>query len=798
MLAPRWHKVIRDLWSYKLRTILVVMAIAVGVFAFGLLGTTQKILTRESRRNYLESNPASITMRISPFDDDLVCAVEGMREVAQAEGRTIYPVTMQVDQDEWIALELFAVHDYSDVDISRIFHESGALSPVRREVLLERSLFVAMPDYIPGDVIHIELPDGQERDLYVAGIVHDVEKLPTFYALKAYGYITLDTLEWLSGARYFNQLHIIVAQEEDNKGAVTEIGSLIQERIEHAGYTVHSTVVPEPGKHWAEDDFAGILVVMGAVGGFSLLLSAFLIINTISAMLKQQVRQIGMMKAVGARTSQVMGIYLITTMVLGLLSLIAAVPLGVLGGWAFSSFTARMVNFDIQHVGIEPEVVAIQVVLAVLFPPLVALIPILYGTHITTREALSDYGLSQAVSKQGLLDRLIDEVRGLPRPLLLSLRNAFRKKGRLTLTLTSLALAGAIFISIFSVRSGAVVEFKKLFSLFGYDLGITLSDPISTRQIEREAHRVKDVVGVEAWNVMETQFIRPDGTEGASLIIFAVPPDSSYIGRNLTAGRWLQENERNTIVIMENLLTEEPGITLGDEIRIKIGEHEDTWRIVGVVQQVKVGDETGFAYVSSESFTRATGMTGLANFVAIETEQDDANKQLDILRTVEERFKISGVGVSSSQSIGQFLANGEANLNIMVFSLLFMAILMAIVGGLGLTGTLSLSVIERTREIGVIRALGASNRAIWGIVVVEGMLIGLIGALLGAILAVPMGKLLGDAMWMAFLGKPMPYSYSWPGMGIWLLHSSILSAVASFIPARNAAKTSVREALTYE
>ena len=91
-----------------------------------------------------------------------------------------------------------------------------------------------------------------------------------------------------------------------------------------------------------------ILLILGVLGFLSLFLSGFLVVNTISAMLAQQVRQIGMMKAVGARAGQVLGIYLGLVMVYGILSLVVAVPAAAVGAFYFTQFTAGLLNLDIS------------------------------------------------------------------------------------------------------------------------------------------------------------------------------------------------------------------------------------------------------------------------------------------------------------------------------------------------------------------------------------------------------------------------------------------------------------------
>ncbi len=136
--------------------------------------------------------------------------------------------------------------------------------------------------------------------------------------------------------------------------------------------------------------------------------------------------------------------------------------------------------------------------------------------------------------------------------------------------------------------------------------------------------------------------------------------------------------------------------------------------------------------------------------------------------------------------------------NFLIAFLLAMAIFMAVVGGLGLAGTMSLNVLERTREIGVMRAIGAGNRSVRGIVLSEGILIGLISWALGALLAIPASFGFAAALGIAFFERPMSFNFSAIGLMIWLLVVILIAALASVLPAQRAASISVREALAYE
>jgi putative ABC transport system permease protein len=113
-------------------------------------------------------------------------------------------------------------------------------------------------------------------------------------------------------------------------------------------------------------------------------------------------------------------------------------------------------------------------------------------------------------------------------------------------------------------------------------------------------------------------------------------------------------------------------------------------------------------------------------------------------------------------------------------------------------GTMSINVLEQTREIAVMRAIGASNGALRSLVVAEGVLIGVISWIIGAALAIPLSVALSTIVGNAFLRAPLSYAFSLSGAALWLVVVILLAALASILPAWNASRVSVRDALAYE
>jgi putative ABC transport system permease protein len=535
--------------------------------------------------------------------------------------------------------------------------------------------------------------------------------------------------------------------------------------------------------------------ILGVLGVIILLLSGLLVINTISAMLSQQVRQIGMMKAVGAQNYQIFILYEVSMLFIGLLALAIAVPLGQLGTRLTVGIITGIINFDFINFNTPASVLLIQLALSVLVPMLVAMVPILSGARVTVHEAINDYGISNTQFGESVIDKALGYVRGLPRPLLLSLRNTFRRKMRLSLTLISLTLGSAIFIAVLSVYAGLMSTLDEALDYYRFDILVSFSRPYRIEQVEAELSRVPGIVTSETWGVTSTRIKNEDGSETDTIILVAPPADTELINPKVIEGRWLIPGDEDAIVINSDVLAEKPDISIGDEITLNIEGSEKNWRVVGIVRSVMSGPQ---AYTNYNYFTRVTGGYGEAGAVYLATERHDPLYQIEMAKELEDYFGRVGINVASTSLVAELRATAVSQFNVIFVFLLMMAILLTIVGGFGLTGTMSLNVLERTREIGVMRAIGASNGAVMQIVIVEGVLIGLISWIFGIILAYPLGWMLSDIVGMGFLRTSISYTYSTTGAIVWLFVVILLAIVASILPARSATSVPVRDVLAYE
>ncbi len=798
----RTRKVLRDIWYNKARTGLVIASIAIGLMAISATFRAQAIFSQNLAQGLAAINPTSATLLTAGADDEIVTAVSDLPAVAEAEGRQTIWARIKIG-DEWRALKLVALPDFEGTQIDKIRSVSGDWPPRDKTLLIERSSIGAAGVDV-GDVVLIEAPNGVQQEIEIVGTAHDLTIVSGELLNQViFGYTSLETAVWLGLSDNFTEIKLTVADDPLNVDHIQQVAQEATDEVEEAGLPVFGARIPAPGKHLMDSVVQSLLLILGSLGGLSLLLSTFLVFNTVSAILSRQVPQIGIMKAIGAPRRDILMMYLTTIFIFSGVAVLIAVPLGMIGARVMTVQLAKLMNFDVNSFQAPPAILLLELIVGILAPLLAALAPILQGTQLTVREAFS----SQSGGGQfgsGLIDRWLSQLRGLSISVSYAARNIFRRKGRLALTLLTLSIGGAIFITTLSVRESLFLTIDSIAAYWQQDLTVELQRPYRLAEVEDVVTAVANVTAVEGWNVAPAFRVRDDGTESTEdITLFAIPPDSQFVEPTLLDGRWLADDDENGIVINVDFAGKESDIILDDTIRMQINGRESDWRVVGVVttQMVGLGEprpEIPMAYVAYDEFETAVGGQGLVNRVVVAATQHTAAAQSDLSNQLDDQLEANDIRIRTIDTHTKMRTQAE-NLTMPILLLLMsMAGLFAFVGGLSLAGTMSLNVLERTQEIGIIRAIGAPSRDIMQIVIIEGVFVGLLSWLLAAILAYPMGWMMSAAVGVSFIKTPLAYAFAPLGILLWLAVVILLAIIASYVPARNASRLIVREALAYE
>ncbi len=795
-MRTAYRKVFRDLWRHKGRTGLVVLSIATGAMAVGMILSSNTLMARQMTTAQLASQPSNVWLYLTGvINEEDVRSIARLPEVDAVIGRASRGIRWKPALDsDWQDADFTAIADYEAQSLDLLEINRGDW-PETDSVAVERKHLkpFGVPDV--GGTVYFEVND-RPRPLAVSGILRDpgVAAPPFSHQPSFYG--TLDTMERLAGTRDFDELRIRI--RDYSQAEAERVAGIVEDKLERQGVGVGFRLYQDPARHWAQDILDGIGLILTVMAVASLFLSAILVINTINAVIAQQVPQIGIMKTVGGVRQQISQLYLAGVIVYGLLSLLLAIPFGALAGNMLESWILGIINVPPAKFQLLASSVGIQLSTGLLVPLLAALWPVLRGVAITVREALSRYGLGSGRYGSGRLDRFLARVSVLPSLATLALRNTFRKLGRVALTEGVLITAGTIFMMVVTTHYSFTRAIADIWAGLGFDAFILFSSPQRIEEIVPLVEAQPNVKHAEMWVWYDANARVPgerDRTKDVQLSIQGVPRGSSMYRPTLTEGRGLDVQDGRALLLNQKL-ARDMGLGVGDQIVLDLGKNGDTtWTIVGLIFDL-INDQST-AYVHEDILNEALGQAGRAFVARISAIDDRSVSQTALVDQLRKLFDSLGIGVSVARTSVEDRQEAEAQFSILTTILMTMTVVMAAVGSIGLSGTLSINVIERRREIGVMRAVGASSRDVGAIFVGEGLMLGLFSW----VVAVPLSMLAGRPFVQAIgqvIDFPGRYQPAISGLWIWLTIVVVLSLVASWLPAKRATQISVNESLAYE
>lgn len=794
-----WKKVWVDLWHHKLRTILAVTSIAAGVFALGAIFGMIDQLVPNLNRVHQSIQPAHMTMFLADrIDQDTANRLKSIDGVKGVEVLNELPVRYRLSpSDEWQPAVLVMRADYDEQKYSLLQLKAGEW-PHRNNIGVD----IRAAQYLNlefGDEVIFEL-EGTDRALPVTGkIRHHFMTSPDFgddprFFVDAQG---LERFNIPKGE--YNQLLVVVDSYSDD--FVREVASEIKERLGKEGLSVDVTFYNRPDEHWAKEFFDGLNLVLRLLALVSLFMSVVLVYNTLSALIAEQTNQIGVMKAIGGQTGTIIKVYLTGVLVYGALALFISLPLGAYVAFSAAAYFLDIFNIDHSTFQFSSRAIVIQALAAVAVPLLAALWPVFSGALITVRAAIASYGLGGNFGSHRV-DRLIERIgsRFLPAPIAIALGNMFRRKGRLGLTQLVLITAGTLFLMVMTLSNSIQFTVDNELGRRSYQILLLFED---NQRIDRIEKMAKSLPGVEE---AELRFRQPASilragqrtTEaGTGGMLIGVPAGSAMYTPLIVEGRWLHPNDLRAVV-MNQETAQENHIKLGDTITLNLGElGDDKWQVVGFYRTLSVVPTPDNVYAPQRAIFKATTKHKVGSQLLVRTNPKNPATTDALTVRLKELFEARGWDIADTQTIHEDRAFFD-NFFVQYLGMLFgLAVIMAIVGGVGLTGSLSISVVERTKEIGVMRAIGAKTPVLMLMFILEGVLQGLVSWAVAVPLSFVLGQPLAGLVGHAMFDVALDYQYNLQAVLVWLGTVVVISILASVMPARNATTISVRQSLAY-
>ena len=794
----RWRKAIRDLRQRPGRSLLTVLALAAGVFEVALVLLAYGLLQPELRDMYGRTSPASAVLSIdlgdrasvaAPSYAALVDSVRVLPGVALAEARPVIVARVRRGPDEWVPALLHVVRDFDAQRIDTFRRDRGAWPPAPGDVVLERTGLQVAGAAI-GDSLTFRLEDGRELRLRVAGTAHAPGMPPAWMEHMVPGFVAWDSRARGEGSGETGQIRIVTEHPRD-EGFIRERADSARALLERNGVRVSRVTVPPPGEHPHAAQMAAFRFLLLAFGILSLVLSAVLVAAMVHAFMAEERRQVGVLKAIGATSRQVAGIYLAEVALLSLGGIAVGLPPGLWLGHAYAAFSAGILNTDVSHSPFPWWVLGAVLAVGLGLPLLVSLAPVRRAAAVPVREALAEE--TPPLSRMNAIDAGLRRLAWLPRPLALGLRTALARRSRLVLAILLLGAGGASFMAALNVAEAWNDAVNADFGRRRYDLVLSLAEPASVAALERLWPEVPGVARVEYWPGASAWMLDPAGVATTTVALSGVEPGSPLVAPRIVAGRWLAPGDGRAVVVNQAVGLRGAAFSPGDSLRVRLRGRPVAFAVVGVVRELA---PMPAAYATRAAMLEATGRSpDSARTARIVLDRHDDAAQREAARAIERACERAGFPVAVLQ---RMLDARQAILDhlVIIYSVLTLASLVVVfVGGLGLTSTLTLSVLQRTREIGVMSALGATPRTLATHVWLEGLFVGFLSWLAAALLTMPLSWALEAACGAIFLKAPLDFHVSVRALALWLALVLVLATFSSFHPALRAARLRVSEAL---
>jgi len=807
MLIALFRKAYRDVTKRRIRSLLTLLGILIGVGGVVAIVSTGQNLARAQAAAYADASQADISYWVWNAPASLPRAFEEIKNVQAAELRVdlFTRCRWTLDgQENGRDVSLHGIADFGNMEVDQVFLRSGRL-PRDGEVVVEQSALDVMPLHI-GDRLTCRGSSGEpDRTFTLVGTV----QTPNYPNASLLDYATLyapssDVIRLL-GATGSNSLIIKVddlAHADDTARTITQL--LDRRNLQH-----NSPVLRDPSNFLGKRELDALLTLLSIFSIVGLVTSGFLVANTLAAIVTEQVSEIGTLKALGGTRAQIMLVYLMSALVYGILGTLLGLVVGAVASWRLMLYIGSLLNLTVNF-QVSPLGLVLGTLVGIGVALLAGTIPAYSATRIPVKRALEAYGITPTYGA-GQLDRILQRIVALPPLAAMSVRNLARRKSRALVTMLVIGVAVATSLAAQAVGASVDTAIDELFRTYRADAWVWFGQYVGDN-MRAALMTVPGVQKAEVWSLQNAWVSRSSLNNAArepgfNLLapttdknavrarVWGLPADTELYTPNLVAGRWYRVGETDAAVISTDLV-ESLGAQLGDTIAVDASGDLRVFTVVGITidNSVFLGSEvSGKVFLPEEIVARMQGLEGWATFFAVGLNQHDAVGVESELDAISQRFKHYQMG---SDSAVREVKGAKEQTRILTIALAAMSILVGLIGALGVVNTITLNVLERRREIGVLRSVGASDANVMQAFLTEGITFGIGGWLIGIILGYPLGLILTRVMETVLFH--LNYVFTIQMVLVSLVFALVLTGIASLIPALAAARMKVKEVLRYE
>jgi len=750
-------KLISDFRHAKGKLVLLVLATALS--AWGISGVVYSyfLTERDFEVNFEQTFPADLALVVQGYKPGLEAALLELPEVLDLERREVVYARVKDGRGSFMPIIIWGIESLDDMryDQVRVLEEQNK---VPNQFLVEQNAFF----FFNGNQSQVELifRDSEEAITWdLDGKVHDARQAPARMEGLVYAYTTsIDPLlPYLpNGQRRF----LIKTNISDDKQKLEALSDRLSEIVKANGARVSGVTIPEPGEHMHQGIVDGIAFLQQS-GGIVLALMGIILLSLILlTWIFPQLSDIGVMKAIGASTRHIFMSYVIVLLGIVSLGVLIGLPLGYTTASLYSGAVAFFQNFE-QVRGLLPIPIHLLVILICLMIPLVfGVRPLLKSSKVTVIEALNKvfYIPQQAIFR--LSQQLMKGVR-----LKYSVNNLFRQSQRSLLTLLLLAVGLALYFTAENVDHSIRADLKEYAQTSPYEVVVFLPEKMDNDQI-KFINRLDYVETAVPLVSQRVSYLPPDHSKPELSALrtlstaFEVPNDI------LIRGQIEMDCLECVYVTGEAMKEQFAGVELGSPVDLSaIDGSIKTYRFNGVVKDMVV---VGAPFVS---FARdfESGFNG----VAFKLNESSLNLT-EIANGIDDAFIDEGINIRSLNSVQRRLGGIIGHLDPSFLIIKITGIFTIVLGLMGLIIVLNLTIQERTREIGIMKSVGAPFRKISALFSQEFAYITVFSLVVGMLLSIPVATALIGVIAETIIRHPVPFKNDYQAL---LMTAGVVLAV---------------------
>jgi putative ABC transport system permease protein len=711
-------KTMRDFGVRRLRSALLLIGIIIGVAGVVAIAYTARNLARAQQDTYVSASQADIFMGVRNFPVGLENVFAEIDNVRTVEARVSDYIQWSNGGPYRDAL-IYGIHDFGNMRVNRPTLVEGRW-PGPGEAVLDYSSRNLQPVQI-GDTIALR-EDVASTPVYarISGFTRTPGEADASIQDRATGYAPASDVQLWRQEVGDNQLLVRVAELRRASETVQTMARVLDKR----GIAHNPGVIRDPQDAPGAKELGALLLLMSVFSAIGVILSGFLVGNTMNAVMSEEMRQVGILRALGASRWQVLRTYLMPAVIVGLTGSVIGIAVGVIGGGVLAGFLGGLIGLALPPFTLAPREVLLGLAVGLGVGVGAALLPAWQGTRVRALELLRNYGV-RADYGVGVVQRLLARLRGTTAMFAMAVRNTWRRRVRSVVTMLVVAVGAAAFIGTQALNASVNHTVDTLYATYAADAWIDFNRQL-TIPFAGELRRDTDITASEGW-VRDDAYVQETLTD-----LWGIPADTQLYLHPMVAGRWYNDHAPGEIVVTANL-ARRLGLHVGDTMQVVKQKRQQMYGIVGIVddESTYLGSHaTGKVFMTPESANILRARPDVADVFAVRFTDSTPAGVDAALRRLEQQFRPLA---PSALAAYEDRANTQNTIRILTVLLDAMVIVVAVIGMMGLVNTLILNITERRRELGILRSIGAGGGALMRLLVSEGLVLGLLGYVLGLI-----------------------------------------------------------------